>query len=111
MTDNRMFGGPAMVSVGVRWCSGQYNEGDVVILDKETALEIAVCAEVSNALFLVGRKLSPLNRITPCSCRYRRAEALSMVALDVSLLLEHVHCWSVESDGVYLVCHSAIAFC
>ena len=59
MTDNRMFGGPAMVSVGVRWCSGQYNEGDVVILDKETALEIAVCAEVSNAFFLVGRSCHP----------------------------------------------------
>jgi hypothetical protein len=108
--NNRLFGRPSELASGLRWCGGQYQQGDVVIVNFGIVFEIQLCVASAGELEIVGRELQSVRDISPCCRKCTRSTVLSRLELEVGLHIEHAQCWSTNSDGSYVVCHSAIAF-
>ena len=105
-----LFARPSELASGLKWCGGNYQAGDVVIVSRGLIFEIQLCVAAAGEFAMVGRELESVRKISPCSRMCNRADVLYKLVLEANLHIEHAQCWSTASDGSYVVCHSAIAF-
>jgi hypothetical protein len=105
-----LLGRPSEFASGLRWCGGHYQAGDVVILNRGLVFEIHLCVAAAGEFAMVGRELESVRKISPCSRMCNRSDVMYKLVLEANLHIEHAQCWSIASDGSYVVCYSAIAF-
>ena len=84
---------------------------DVVVVtlgDVEgTPVEIHGCVREHASLAIVGHVLMPAEQPTPNNWRCERNERLVRIDLHDGHRVQHMHAWTVGTDGVYLILAAA----
>ena len=99
--------GTVEISHKLKWCGTTVAIRDVVVVtfgDMEgIPFEIHGCTREHASLAIVGHVLTPAEQPTPNSWRCERDERLVNIDLHDGHRVQHVHAWTVGTDGVYLI--------
>ena len=99
--------GTGEISHKLKWCGTTVAIRDVVVValgDMEgIPFEIHGCTREHASLAIVGHVLTPAEQPTPNSWRCERDERLVHGGLHDGHRVQHVHAWTVGTDGVYLI--------